>query len=124
MNNDILREIEKAFVSTMMEPTTSLQCSLQKVGPSLQEATLEGATSLEAKSRQKRFIPFLPMFLKALIEESLPYKSEEAQAEVQKNSHSFLDLAFLVSFSSPAGHYQNNTFWQIKRERRASVRSC
>ncbi len=102
----------------MMEPTTSLQCSLQKVGLSLQETTLEGATSLEAKSRQKRFIPFLPMFLKALIEESLPYQSEEAQAEVQIRRHlySSLLLSSLNHPSPPKGIFmlQKKTLPKIK----------
>jgi hypothetical protein len=68
----------------MMESTASLQGSLQKAGPSLQEASLEGATLLKDKSRQKRFMPFLPILVKTFIEGSLPYKSEETQREIQK----------------------------------------
>ncbi len=55
----------------MMESTVSLQGSLQKAGPSLQEATLEGTTLLKDKSRQKTFMPFLPILVKTFIEGSL-----------------------------------------------------
>jgi hypothetical protein len=72
MNNGFLREIEKTFVSTAVEPTTSLQLSTTEMGSTLPETALEGAT--------------LPLFFKVLIEGSLSYKSEEAQTEIEKTS--------------------------------------
>jgi hypothetical protein len=93
INNGFSREMQKAFVSTAMEPSTSLQVPTTEMGSTLPETALEGATLSETtlegamlsevKSRQKRFT-FLPLFLKTLIERSLPYESEKAQAEVQK----------------------------------------
>jgi hypothetical protein len=91
INNGFSREMQKAFVSTAMEPSTSLQVPTTEMGSTLPETALEGATLSETtlegamlsevKSRQKRFT-FLPLFLKTLIERSLPYESEKAQAEV------------------------------------------
>ncbi len=72
MNNGFLREIEESFVSTAMEPSTSLQVPTTEMGSTLPEIALEGATLSETTlegatlSHQKGFT-LLPLFLKTCI---------------------------------------------------------
>jgi hypothetical protein len=82
MNNGFTREISKVFIPTAVESSTSLQIFTTEMGLTLPETTLEGATLLEVKSRHKRFILLLSLFVALLKERSLPKKSKETQAEV------------------------------------------
>jgi len=94
MNNGFSREIEKAFVSTSVDHSTSMQVPTTEMGSTLSEtalegatlseATLEGVTQSEVKSHQKRFTPILPLFITLLVKKSLSQDSEGAQTEVQK----------------------------------------
>jgi len=96
MNNGFSREIEKAYVSTLVEHPTSLQVPTTEMGSMLpetalegattvSETTLEGATQSEVKSCQKRFISLLPLLITLLMKKSQVRESEETQLEVQKS---------------------------------------
>ncbi len=46
MNNGFSREIEKAYVSTLVEHPISLQVPMTEMGSMLRETALEGATTV------------------------------------------------------------------------------
>jgi hypothetical protein len=90
MNNGLSREIEKAYVSTSVVYTTSLQVPMTEMGSTLPETALEGATTVsealqsEVESHQKRFASLLPL-LAILLMKRPQQESEETQMDVQRS---------------------------------------